>query len=167
MSAPRTFRIADSNKDSRSRPLKRTLPRAMRPGGWTRRMIDSAVTDLPLPDSPTRPSVSPARISKLTSSTAGTGPRAVSNTVVRCETVRRGAAINRRPLHRGRVLVLAEHAAHCVGDLAERGPGLDGRDYRRNEIRAVSRGPGDRVEGRPAVRRGPSGAHGAGAREPP
>ena len=46
----------------------------MRPGGCTSRMIDSAVTDLPLPDSPTRPSVSPARISKLTSSTAGTGP---------------------------------------------------------------------------------------------
>ena len=29
------------------------------PGGCTRRMIDSAVTDLPLPDSPTRHSVSP------------------------------------------------------------------------------------------------------------
>ena len=33
--------------------------RAIRPGGCTSRMIDSAVTDLPLPDSPTRPSVSP------------------------------------------------------------------------------------------------------------
>ncbi len=32
---------------------------AIRPGGCTSRMIDSAVTDLPLPDSPTRPSVSP------------------------------------------------------------------------------------------------------------
>ena len=48
-------------------------PPAIRPGGCTSRMIDSAVTDLPLPDSPTRPSVSPARISKLTSSTAGAG----------------------------------------------------------------------------------------------
>src|SRR5437773_1082983 len=49
-------------------------------------MIDSAVTDLPLPDSPTSPSVSPARISKLTSSTAGTGPDGRSKTVVRFET---------------------------------------------------------------------------------
>ena len=31
----------------------------MRPGGCTKRMIDSAVTDLPLPDSPTNPNVSP------------------------------------------------------------------------------------------------------------
>ena len=50
----------------------------MRPGGCTSRMIDSAVTDLPLPDSPTRPSVSPARISKLTSSTAGDRRRTAS-----------------------------------------------------------------------------------------
>ena len=61
-------------------------PPEMRPGGCTSRMIDSAVTDLPLPDSPTRPSVSPGRISKLTSSTAGAGPSGVSKTVVRCST---------------------------------------------------------------------------------
>ena len=60
----------------------------MRPGGCTRRMIDSAVTDLPLPDSPTSPSVSPAPISKLTSSTAVTAPAGVSKTVVRLETDR-------------------------------------------------------------------------------
>src|SRR3977135_3369728 len=86
MWAPRTARISDSGSASSSRPLKRRLPRAMRPGGCTRRMIDSAVTDLPLPDSPTSPSVSPARISKLTSSTAGTGPMGRSKTVVRFET---------------------------------------------------------------------------------
>ena len=39
----------------------------MRPGGCTSRRIESAVTDLPLPDSPTRPSVSPRATSKLTS----------------------------------------------------------------------------------------------------
>ena len=61
ISAPRTARISRSGSVSRSRPLKRMLPPAMRPGGWTSRMIDSAVTDLPLPDSPTSPSVSPAR----------------------------------------------------------------------------------------------------------
>ena len=35
-------------------------------------MIENAVTDLPLPDSPTRPSVSPLRISNDTSFTATT-----------------------------------------------------------------------------------------------
>ena len=37
-------------------------------------MIDSAVTLLPQPDSPTSPSVSPARTAKLTPSTALTMP---------------------------------------------------------------------------------------------
>src|SRR2546422_892917 len=53
-------RMSDSDSASSSRFLNRTAPPAMRPGGCTRRMIDNAVTDLPLPDSPTRPSVSPA-----------------------------------------------------------------------------------------------------------
>ena len=38
-----------------------SLPGSMRPGGRTRRRIESAVTDLPQPDSPTSPTVSPAR----------------------------------------------------------------------------------------------------------
>ena len=37
-------------------------------------MIENAVTDLPLPDSPTRPSVSPLRISNDTSLTADDRP---------------------------------------------------------------------------------------------
>src|SRR5687767_11724710 len=59
----------------------------MRPGSWTRRMIENAVTDLPLPDSPTRPSVSPLRISNDTSLTATTGP----NTVRRFSTLSNGS----------------------------------------------------------------------------
>ena len=38
------------------------LPGSMRPGCWISRRIESAVTDLPHPDSPTMPSVSPAPI---------------------------------------------------------------------------------------------------------
>ena len=38
-------------------------------------MIENAVTDLPLPDSPTSPSVSPLRISNDTSLTATTAGR--------------------------------------------------------------------------------------------
>jgi hypothetical protein len=45
-------------------------PDSMRPGGSTRRSSDSAVTDLPQPDSPTIPTVSPARMSNETPSTA-------------------------------------------------------------------------------------------------
>ena len=97
ISAPRTWRMSRSLRSSRSRPLKRSRPELMRPGGWTRRMIENAVTDLPLPDSPTSPSVSPERISKLTSSTAGTEPDGVSKTVVRPSTLSRGAAVTAWP----------------------------------------------------------------------
>src|SRR5258708_23760503 len=48
-----------------------------------RRMSDSAVTDLPQPDSPTRPSVSPAASSNDTPSTAWTTPSRVKNCVLR------------------------------------------------------------------------------------
>ncbi len=44
-------------------------------------MIDSAVTDLPQPDSPTTPSVPRAGISNDTPSTARTVPRSVRNSV--------------------------------------------------------------------------------------
>jgi hypothetical protein len=69
------------------------LPPAIRPGGWTSRMIERAVTDLPLPDSPTSPSVSPARTSKLTSSTAFTRPAGTSKTVVRPSTINKGTLL--------------------------------------------------------------------------
>src|SRR5258708_18723696 len=115
-------------------------------------MIDSAATDLPLPDSPTRPSVSPARISKLTSSTAGTGPRAVSNTVVRCSTRSSApsaigpepSAISRSHLECRCLRVLAEDVAHRVGDFADRRARLDRGDDRRHEVAAVARGLRDR-----------------------
>ena len=88
--------LALRTASSSSRPLNRMLPPAMRPGGCTSRMIDSAVTDLPLPDSPTSPSVSPARISKLTSSTAGAGPPGRSKTVVRCRRNSESSASDRQ-----------------------------------------------------------------------
>src|SRR5262245_22484380 len=47
---------------------KRTSPEV----GSMRRRIDRPVVDLPHPDSPTRPRVSPAMMSKVTSSTACT-----------------------------------------------------------------------------------------------
>ena len=56
----------------------------MRPGGFgTSRMIDSALTLLPQPDSPTIASVSPRLTWKETSSTARNRPELVKNTVCR------------------------------------------------------------------------------------
>ena len=55
----------------------------------TRRRIDSAVTVLPLPDSPTSPSVSPLPMTKLTPSTAIPTRPLRSKTVVRLSTCRR------------------------------------------------------------------------------
>src|SRR5258707_9130708 len=54
-------------------------------------MIDLAQTLLPEPDSPTMPSVSPACRSKLTPSTARTGPESVRNQVRRSRTCSKGA----------------------------------------------------------------------------
>src|SRR6187397_1389367 len=100
------------------------LPFAIRPGGATSRMMDIAVTDLPLPDSPTRPSVSPRAMWKLMLSTAMASAAAAPrrprrNTVVRPETCSSGAS--------GMVVtILAEDLAESVGDLAERRARFDG-----------------------------------------
>src|SRR5499433_2152284 len=62
----------------------------MRPAGAdTRRMMLSALTDLPQPDSPTSATVSPARTSHETPSTARTTPPEVLNCVWRFLTSRR------------------------------------------------------------------------------
>src|SRR2546430_3928200 len=66
-----------------------TLPPMILPGRCSRMML-SAVTDLPHPDSPTMPCVSPGSSSKLTPSTALTMPSFVVKTVRRSWTSRRG-----------------------------------------------------------------------------
>src|SRR5688572_5948686 len=71
MRSPRRSRIASAGSSRRLRPSKLISPPAMRPGGCgISPMIDSAVTLLPQPDSPTMPSVRPDSTLKLTSSTA-------------------------------------------------------------------------------------------------
>src|SRR5689334_5597327 len=67
-------------------------PPTTRPGGSTRPMIENPVTDLPEPDSPTRPSTSPRRTLKETSSTARTTPARVKKWVRRLRTSSVGAA---------------------------------------------------------------------------
>src|SRR5437763_14774525 len=68
------------------------------------------------------------------SSTAVTGPRAVSKMVVRCETFRRGSDI---VLQRRAFVVLSEDRTHRIGDLADRCFHLDGSDDGADEVRPV------------------------------
>src|SRR5258708_5762738 len=88
--SPRIPCISDSLSFVRSLPSYITRPLTTRPGGGISRIRLSAVTDLPLPDSPTMPSVSPALSSKDTPSTAFTTPSGVKNWVFRSCTSRRG-----------------------------------------------------------------------------
>src|SRR5262245_66332550 len=98
-------RSSSSEAATRSFPSKRMRPPTMRPGGSTRPRIEKPVTVLPQPDSPTRPSTSPAATSKLTPSTARTAPARVKKWVRRFST--------------SRVLALKariEHVAQAVAD---------------------------------------------------
>src|SRR4051812_1990583 len=82
MPAPRTCRVRSSSRLSRSCPLKTISPRA-RACGMSSRMMESAVTDFPEPDSPTSPSASPSAMSKATSRTAGVQPAALGKSTFR------------------------------------------------------------------------------------
>src|SRR3982751_6105614 len=105
-------------------------------------MIENAVSDLPLPDSPTRPSVSPGAIEKLTSITAGVNRPFTSKPVVRCSTPRSGAS----DIDLG---VLPEHRSQRVRNLADGGVRLDRLDDHRHEVIRASRRRTNRVERRP------------------
>src|SRR6185503_18267567 len=167
--------ISRSPSAIRSRPLKTMRPPAIRPGRCTSRSSESAVTDLPLPDSPTRQSVSPSLTWKLTSITAGATPDGRSKTVLRRSTVRRetddrgpstedrpaapedGAAVASPPPDLGPrapdlglsgidFLVLAEDGTHRVRDLADRGVRLHRADDRRHQVVAPARRRADGVD---------------------
>ena len=61
MSLPRIFAISSSSSVREVLPVEddRSSSASTRPGASISLMIESAVTDLPLPDSPTTPSVPP------------------------------------------------------------------------------------------------------------
>ena len=85
ISAPRMSRIVAASAAARSirvpsRRAKSIRPEVIRPPPCsTRRITDSAVTDLPEPDSPTMATVSPRPTSKETSRTASTVRSVVAN----------------------------------------------------------------------------------------
>ena len=70
MSRPRRSRISLSERPSRSTPSYVAVPSTWLPRLGSNPMSASDVTDLPQPDSPTRPTVCPGWTSKETPSTA-------------------------------------------------------------------------------------------------
>src|ERR1700694_45668 len=86
ISAPRRARISSVSSLTRSLPSKKMLPAAISPGCSISRMMLSAVTLLPHPDSPTRPMICPGWIAKEMPSTARASPARVRNWVVRPST---------------------------------------------------------------------------------
>src|ERR1700682_1454731 len=108
----RKWRISPGLAASRSRPAKRTLPEL---GSMSRNTRRPNVL-FPAPDSPTRPRVSPAWMSSVTSSTARTSPLARApnidsprgKTFVRLRISTRGKCLH---LYRGRLAgdQLAQH----------------------------------------------------------
>ena len=92
ISRPRRSRIWAGESRSRSSPSKIAAPSTVLPRVGSSPMIASDVTDLPQPDSPTRPTVWPGRTSKLMPSTAlnGSSPR-LPNVTRRSRTARSGS----------------------------------------------------------------------------
>src|SRR5258706_6893297 len=81
---PRILRSSFSPSSSRSWSRNMTEPSLISAGGTgSKRKIESAVTLLPEPLSPTMPSASPSSSEKLTPSTAWTGPSRVLNCTFR------------------------------------------------------------------------------------
>ena len=75
---PRSWRISSGLLASRLWPSKTMSPPTIwPPGSGTNRKIDRQVIDLPEPDSPTIPSVSPRWMENVAPSTAFTTPRRV------------------------------------------------------------------------------------------
>src|SRR5262245_28286106 len=92
-------RIAPLSSLTRSVPRYSIDPPTILAPGGSRRRMDCTVVVLPLPDSPTSPSVCPSSSVKLTSSTAFTRrlPPSARKCVSRCETRSRGAVMSEVP----------------------------------------------------------------------
>ena len=94
-------------------------PKRIRPevafSTWT---MARPVVDLPQPDSPTRPSVSPWRMVKVMPATAWTVVLPWWNETWRSSTDRSGSVADRRRLHRG-----VGHAVHRLGLFGATGGG--------------------------------------------
>ena len=95
---PRRSCICRSGRPKSTRPSKVTEPDTRVPAFGSNRMMESAVTLLPQPDSPTMPSVRPGASENDTPLTASvTLPRSPSKTTRRSSTVRSDAGLTHSP----------------------------------------------------------------------
>src|SRR5690606_11888904 len=90
---PRIFSSSRSDRLSMRWPPRRISPSAIWPGGSISPSVARPVIDLPAPDSPTTPSISPLRIVSDTSDTALTVPVRVGKATRRLRTYRTGASM--------------------------------------------------------------------------
>ena len=144
--SPRTALMSRSESASRSSPSSSTLPDSIRPGGLaTRRRIDSAVTLLPHPLSPTSATVVPRGMSNDTPSTARRVPESVRKVVTRSRTRRSGASSIAEPSHStdGNVLAMRARRVRKRGRAAPR----------RSSVAWPSSCPSSRARRRPACAR--------------
>ena len=95
MRFPRNGFISVRESGAKSTPSKTILPPVICAGGCGKSPItESAVMDLPQPDSPTTASVSPRLMLKERSSKAGSLPSSVDNVTLRCSTLRRTSLLH-------------------------------------------------------------------------
>src|SRR5438876_9453117 len=124
LSFTRSISVARPLPGSRRR---RIWPSTIRPGRSTIRKIERAVTLLPHPLSPTIPSVAPGATSKLTPSTARTGPSSWTKYVLRFRTERSGLSpIGVRRVTQSVAQDVEGHDGHDHGDGREHQPRGDG-----------------------------------------
>src|ERR1700734_1885305 len=109
----RTAASSRSVRPTRLVPRKVTWPAVMAAGADSSWAMANSRVDLPQPDSPTMPRNSPAASSKLTSSTARTGPRSPSYSTVMPLTSRIGSPAMGHPLP------AADGTQRRVADLVE------------------------------------------------
>src|SRR5215475_7653006 len=140
-------RTCSSGAARRSMPVNVTDPSAMRPARSRMRIAAYEVTDLPEPDSPTMPTVSPLATAMSTCWTARTVPRRVENSTVRSRMSSSGIAVmaapSGAPLRVDDVAqpvaekIEAEHRDHQRGAWKERDPPLaryhEGRTLRHHD----------------------------------
>ena len=94
---PRTLRICSSGNFRSSRPSSRTSPVTRLLAAANKPMIDSAVTLLPEPDSPTMATVSRGPISNEIPFTTVVQTPSTRNAVVRLRTASTGPVVMLRP----------------------------------------------------------------------
>src|ERR1043166_1465869 len=154
MSSPRISRIRLSETVNRFSPPNRISPPTISPGGPTSRINESAVIDLPHPDSPTSPRRSPSSSGKRTPSTARTSPARVRKCVrrfltsSRCDILCREYARKSRETsreRRGRLCRVARRAPVARREVEEEAEGDDARQHRPPEEAEVAGGRDEEV----------------------